>query len=149
MRILRVSIRKVLHPEEEQVVLECVEMSRDFEDIREYALMKGNLVAGYINDAMYQIPLMDVLYFEAVGERVFAYTAEELYAVKKRLYEIEALYADQKFIRCSKSVIVNLLQIDSFRPALDSRFMARMKNGEDILISRMYAKELKKRLMEG
>lgn len=97
MRILRVSIRKVLHPEEEQVVLECVEMTRDFEDIREYALMKGNLVAGYINDAVYQIPLMDVLYFEAVGERVFA----------------------------------------------------RMKNGEDILISRMYAKELKKGLMEG
>ena len=55
MRILRVSIRKVLHPEEEQVVLKCVEMTRDFED---------------------------VLYFEAVGERVFAYTAEELYAVK-------------------------------------------------------------------
>lgn len=29
---MRVSIRKVLHPEDEQVVLECVEMTRDFED---------------------------------------------------------------------------------------------------------------------
>lgn len=148
-RTLRVSIRKVSHPEEEQVVLECVEMTRDFEDIREYALMKGSFVAGYINDAVYQIPLTDVLYFEAVGERVFAYTAEELYSVKKRLYEIESLYADQKFIRCSKSILVNLMQIESFRPALDSRFLARMKNGEDILISRMYAKALKKKLMEG
>lgn len=146
---MRVSIRRVLHPEEEQVVLECMEMTRDFEDVREYALMKGRLVAGYINDAVYQIPLTYILYFEAVGERVFAYTTEELYSVKKRLYEIEALYADQKFIRCSKSVVVNLLQIDSFRPALDSRFLARMKNGEDVLISRMYAKELKRRLMEG
>lgn len=106
--------------------------------------MKGNLVAEYINEAVYQIPLADILYFEAVGEQVFAYTADELYSVKKRLYEIESLYADRKFIRCSKSMIVNLLQIESFRPALDSRFFARMKNGEDILISRMYAKTLKK-----
>ncbi|WP_373218394.1 hypothetical protein [Ruminococcus sp. 5_1_39BFAA] len=29
---MRVSIRKVLHPEDEQAVLECVEMTRDFED---------------------------------------------------------------------------------------------------------------------
>ena len=43
MKILRISIRKVLHPEDEQVVLECVKMTRDFEDIREYALMKGNI----------------------------------------------------------------------------------------------------------
>jgi len=143
-----VSIRKVFRPEEEQVVLECVEMTKDFEDVREYALMKGNLVAGYINDTAYQIPLEEILYFEAVGEQVFAYTAEELYLVKKRLYEIEAQYMERRFVRCSKSILVNLMQIDSFRPALDSRFLARMSNGEEIMISRMYAKEFKKRLME-
>lgn len=146
---MRVSVRKVERPEDEQVVLECMKLTADFRDVQEYALMKGNLVAGYIDEAIYQIPLADILYFEAVDEQVFAYTIDELYSVKKRLYEIEALYADRKFVRCSKSVIVNLLQIESFRPALNSRFFARMKNGEDILISRMYAKTLKKRLMEG
>lgn len=145
---MRVSIRKVVRREEEQVVLECVKMTQDFEDIKEYALMKGNLVAGYINDAAYQIPLEEILYFEAVGEQVFAYTAKELYLIKKRLYEIETQYRERRFIRCSKSVIVNLMQIDTFRPALDSRFLARMTNGEEIMISRMYAKEFKKRLME-
>lgn len=35
------------------------------------------------------------------------------------------------------------MQIESFRSVLDSRFFARMKNREDILISRMYAKTLK------
>lgn len=146
---MRVSIRKVDRPEDEQVVLECMKLTADFRDVQEYVLMKGNLVAGYIDEVVYQIPLADILYFEAVGDQVFAYTTDELYTVKKRLYEIESLYADRKFIRCSKSVIVNLLQIESFRPALASRFFARMKNGEDILISRMYAKTLKKRLMEG
>lgn len=146
---MRVSIRSVSRREDEQVVLECVELTGDFEDIREYALMKGNVLVGYIHDAAYQLQLSDILYFEAVGDQVFAYTAEEVYSVKKRLYELEAIYRDRKFVRCSKSILVNLMQIESFRPALDSRFLARMKNGEDVLVSRMYAKGLKQRLMEG
>ena len=146
---MRVSVRKIFNKEDEQVVLECVEMTREFEDIREYALMKGNLLTGYIHDAAYRLELSDILYFEAVGDHVFAYTEEEVYSVKKRLYELEEAYSDRKFIRCSKSVIVNLMQIESFRPALDSRFYARMKNGEDTMVSRMYAKGLKRKLMEG
>lgn len=146
---MRVSIRNILRREDEQVVLECVEMTKDFEDIREYALMKGNILVGYIHAAAYQLELDHILYFEAVGDQVFAYTATEIYSVKRRLYELESVYQDRKFIRCSKSVLVNLMQIESFRPALDSRFFARMKNGEDIIVSRMYAKELKKKLMEG
>ncbi len=146
---MQVSIRNILHREDERVVLECVEMTKDFEDIREYALMKGNILAGYIHDTVYQLDLADILYFEAVGDHVFAYTSEEIYSVKKRLYELETVYQDRKFIRCSKSVLVNLMQIESFRPALDSRLFARMKNGEDVLVSRMYAKGLKKKLMEG
>ncbi|MGN1136658.1 MAG: LytTR family DNA-binding domain-containing protein [Oscillospiraceae bacterium] len=143
------TIRKAASTEEEQVILECVEMTKDFEDIKEYVLMKGNVVVGYIEERVYQIPLSDILYFEAVGEQVFAYTADDIYSIKNRLYEIEELYSDRKFIRCSKSVVVNILKIESFRPALDSRFYAKMKNGEEILISRMYAKNIKKKLMEG
>ena len=146
---MRVSVRKILRREDEQVVLECVELTRDFEDIREYALLRGNHLIGYINDTAHQLKLSDILYFEAVGDQVFAYTADEIYSVKKRLYELESVYRDRKFIRCSKSFLLNLMQIESFRPALDSRFFARMKNGEDIIVSRMYAKELKKKLMEG
>ena len=117
---MRVSIRKILRREDERVVLECVEMTKDFEDIREYALMKGNILVGYIHDVAYPLKLARILYFEAVGDQVFAYTAEEVYSVKKRLYELESVYQDRKFIRCSKSVLVNLMQ----------------------LVSRMYAREL-------
>ena len=146
---MQVLIRKVHNRVEEKVVLECVEMTKDFEDIKDYALMKGNVLTGYIGDAAYQVGLSDVLYFEAVGEQVFAYTENEVYQVKVRLYEVEEQYRKYKFVRCSKSVIVNLTKIESFRPALDSRLFAKMKNGEDIVVSRMYAKEIKKKIMEG
>ena len=146
---MRLSIRKVDSLEKEQVVLECVEMNEDFEDIRKYVLMKDDTILGYIDEKVYQIPLAEILYFEAVGEQVFAYTTDNLYSIKNRLYELEALYSDRKFIRCSKSMVVNIMKIESFRPAMESRFYAKMTNGEDIIISRMYAKNLKKKLMEG
>ncbi len=146
---MRVTIRNIAHARDEQVVLECVDMTKDFEDIRDYALMKGNTITGYINGEAYSLMLSDVLYFEAVDERVFAYTENELYEIKSRLYELEEDYRDRMFIRCSKSVIVNISKINSFRPAPHTRLLAKMKNGEEIVISRMYAKALKQRLMEG
>jgi len=146
---MQVLIRKILNKEDERVVIECVEMTKEFEDIKDYALTKGSVITGYIQDVAFQLNLYDVLYFEAVGEQVFAYTADELYSIKMRLYEVEALYQKLKFARCSKSFIINLTQIDSFRPALDSRLYAKMKNGEEIIVSRMYAKELKKKILEG
>lgn len=41
---MRVSIRKIPHKEDEQVILECVEMTKEFENVREYALMRGSPV---------------------------------------------------------------------------------------------------------
>lgn len=144
---MKVSVKKIPRIEDEQVVLECVEMTKDFEDVREYALMKGNVVMGFIDTAAYQLNLSEILYFEAVGEQVFAYTEREIYLVKMRLYEVEESFRDRKFIRCSKSVVVNIMQIESFRPALDSRFIIRMKNGEEVIVSRSYSKDLKKRIL--
>lgn len=145
---MQVLIRQISDKNEERIILECVEMTKEFEDIKDYALMKGNILIGYIQSMAYQLNLADVLYFEAVGEQVFACTSEEVYEIKNRLYEVEERYKNRKFVRCSKSVIVNLTQIESFRPALDSKLFARMKNGEDVVVSRMYAKELKKKIME-
>ncbi len=147
-REMRVFVKNVPKFEDERVVLECVEMSEDFRDIREYALMKGNMLSGYIEDAAFQLNLSDIIYFEAVGELVFAYTENEVYEIKSRLYEIEKSYGEQMFMRCSKSIIANISKIQSFRPAPDTRLIAKMKNGEEIVISRMYAKALKKRIME-
>ena len=52
-------------------------------------------------------------------------------------------------IRVSKSMIVNLMKITSVRPALNGRFSAVLKNGEEIIISRKYVPALKQILKGG
>lgn len=146
---MRVKIKNVQSEQEEQVVLECVAMTPDFEDIKNYCLAKGNYLTGSTDTGeQQQLFYKDILYIEAVGERVFAYTAEKALEIKKRLYELEEELRPYKFIRCSKAFLICLLKVEAIRPALNGRYCARMENGEDVIISRKYARLVKKTIME-
>lgn len=146
---MKVSIKRVSNHTDEQVVIECVEVTKDIDDIRSYVLAKGTTLTGVCNERIYRFELQNVLYFEAVDERVFAYTKEKIYELKVRLYELETAYSDKHFARCSKAFIINLMKLESISPALNGRFTAHMKNGESIMISRQYVPALKLAVMGG
>lgn len=142
-------IRRIEEREREQVVIECVEVTKEVDDIRGYALARGTELTGTHNERQYRFELRDVLYFEAVDECVFAYTDDRVYEMKARLYELEGAYADRRFLRCSKSFIINLMKLESISPALNGRMTAHMKNSERVMVSRQYVKALKHALLGG
>lgn len=146
---MKVFIKQISNKANERLIIECVEITPDINSIRSYALTKGTTLTGNIDEHIYQFNLSDVFYFEAVDERVFAYTKNQSYELKVRLYELENAYSDKHFVRCSKSFIINLMKLDSISPALNGRFTAHMKNGEKIIISRQYAPEIKCAVLGG
>jgi DNA-binding LytR/AlgR family response regulator len=146
---MKVRIKQISDKAEECLIIECVEITPDIESIRSYALTKGTTLTGSVDERIYQFNLADVFYFEAVDERVFAYTKSKSYELKIRLYELESAYKDKHFIRCSKSFVINLMKLESISPALNGRFTAHMKNGEKIIISRQYVPEMKRAVMGG
>lgn len=147
---MKVSIKKIQDREDEQVIIECVEITPEVKDIRSYALAKGTALSGIANGQhLERFQLEEVYYFEALDEKVFAYTREKVYEMKTRLYELEQAYTPCHFVRCSKSIVLNLMLLDSISPALNGRFFAHMKNGEKLIISRQYAPVLKKIIMGG
>jgi DNA-binding LytR/AlgR family response regulator len=146
---MKVRIKHISDKANECLIIECVEVTPDIESIRSYALTKGTTLTGSVNERVYQFNLSDVFYFEAVDERVFAYTKSKSYELKIRLYELENAYADKHFVRCSKSFIINLMNLESISPALNGRFTAHMKNGEKIIISRQYVPEIKYAVLGG
>lgn len=147
---MKVSIRKILNREEEQVIIECTEITPEVRDIRAYALSKGTTLTGTVMESkLERFELQDVYYFEALDEKVFAYTKDKVYEIKNRLYEVEEAYGTYHFARCSKSVVINLMLLDSISPALNGRFYAHMKNGEKLMISRQYAPTIKSAVMGG
>lgn len=146
---MKVHIKQISNKADECLIIECVEITSDIESIRAYALTKGTTLTGNIDERIYQFNLSDVFYFEAVDERVFAYTKSKSYELKIRLYELENAYSDKNFVRCSKSFIINLMKLESISPALNGRFTAHMKNGEKVIISRQYVPEMKRAVLGG
>ena len=88
------------------------------------------------------------MYFETVDGIVFVYTMDSVYEVKGRLYQVEEKINKRNICRAYKTMLVNMEHIISVRTALNGRLYARMENGEEILITRRYAKEVEDCFME-
>lgn len=146
---MRVTEKIVSNIYEEGVTLEYVRLTKDFEEIKEYIQHKGDILVGYTQDNDRKaIRVEDILYFEVVDGMVFAYTADSVYEIKGRLYQIEEKVSRRNMCRASKTMLVNINRITSVRTALNGRLYARMENNEEILITRRYAKEVEYCFME-
>ena len=146
---MRVTEKIVSNPEEEGVTLEYMRFTKNFEEIKEYVQHKGDLLIGYTQEKdKTAVRVEDILYFEIVDGVVFAYTVEKIYEVKGRLYQVEEKISRRTICRVSKTMLVNIDHIISVRTALNGRLYARMENGEEILITRRYAKEVEHCFME-
>lgn len=154
---MRVEIRKIASKEAEKVIIECVKVTSQIDDICAFVEGSGRELTGTSCELtmdeeperhVERFPLQEVYYFEAVDEHVFAYTEQKEYEVRMRIYEIEEQFQACHFVRCSKSVVLNLMKLGSISPALNGRFYAHMKNGEKLVISRQYAPLIKEIIME-
>lgn len=90
-------------------------------------------------------PISKIYYIETVDDKCFAYTKDDCLEIRSRLYEIEK-ELDFRFFRCSKSMLCNIRKIKSIKAETNARMRAILLNGEEILITRSYVKEMKKRL---
>ena len=128
---------------EEAVILEYIKWTGEWENLSDYIEGKKRQIIGYgMEKEMYSIQLEDILYFEAVGDLVFAYTGDQVYEIKMRLYQVEETVQQSGILRASKSFLVNVRKIEKVRSVLNGRFMAVMENGEEVLITRHYAREV-------
>ena len=87
-----------------------------------------------------------ILYIETVDRKTFVYTEKETYESELKLYEIEQELLSHDFLRISKQAIVNMRMIKSLRADIDRKIRVTLKNGEQIVVSRMYSDELRRKL---
>lgn len=88
----------------------------------------------------------EILYVEKVDDRTFAYTPDHIIQLDMSLYAVELMLDDEKYFRCSKSMIVNVSKVARLKSMASNRIDATLVNGEHILISRTYASQFRKLL---
>ena len=146
---MKLEVRKIPETEPEMVEIRYHWITDEVQEIISFVKSRQGQLSALQDGKRYEVLVADLFYAESVDDRVFLYTAADSYEIRMKLYELEDLLKNNSFFRVSKSMIVNLMKITSVRPALNGRFSAILKNGEEIIISRKYVPALKQILKGG
>lgn len=137
-------------PGEVQVILRGPEDSAEL--LRILALLEQDATRLWAWDEyrrMVAVPVRDIVWGEVVDEKVFIYTALEMYQTTLGLGMLESRWERLGLFRCAKSTLVNLNAIQALRSLAGNRIEATLKNGEKIVVSRRYAPLLRERIQDG
>ena len=132
--------------EQEYIEIGCHRTDQRVEEIVRFLKSRQGAVEGMKNDRQYRLPVVDIFYIESVDDRTFIYLEQDCYESRRKLYEFEEVLASRRFARISKAVIINLMKIVSISPALNGRFLCKLTNGEEVIISRKYVPAIKEKL---
>lgn len=85
----------------------------------------------------------DILRFYGEDKAVLAQTADGVYTVRQRLYELEQRFAPLRFARISHSEIVNLNKVTALDLTLTGTIRVTLSDGTVCWASRRYVRRIK------
>ena len=106
----------------------------------------GKLIL-YKEEEQYIMDADEIVYVEVSDNKVYAYTKQDTYEAKQKLYEIKELLVGRSFAQINKSVIVNINCVKSIQAEFSGIYRLKLKNRkESLTISRKYFKEFRDRI---
>lgn len=129
-----------------EVIIRAPHLNNDIERMVAMMRMIDMQIAVRKDNETYLLETEKILYIEAVDRKTFVYTNSENYESELKLYEIEQELIERDFLRISKNSIVNLRKIKSLKTDVNRKIRITLQNGEQIVVSRMYSDELRKKL---
>lgn len=143
---MKITIRTEAFLEETKVEIVCRELTQEVEELLATIRMMNQQITAEKDGEMHLVNAAKIVYIEAVERKTFVYTEEDVYESKLRLYEMEERLMNSGFLRISKSCLVQLKYIKSLKNDLNRKLRLTLESGEQIMVSRQYAEEIKKRL---
>jgi DNA-binding LytR/AlgR family response regulator len=130
---------------EDEVVIRCSAFSEEIQQLQKLlseASGKNERFEFYKDEKQFYFPLDQILFFETDGTGVRAHTANDIFTVRYKLYELEQILP-RYFARVSKSSILNTKRIYSITKNISSSSMVEFYNShKQVYVSRYYYKML-------
>ena len=134
---------------EDEVIIRYRKINAAIEAIIEIAGGNRKKLAGVWEKQTIILKPEDIFYLESVDGTTFAYLCDKVAKVDKSLAELTLLLGSRGFFRCSKSMALNIHKISYLKSEPGNRIRATVENGEQVMISRKYAKQLRQILKGG
>lgn len=134
---------------EDEVIIRYKEMTPEIRAVAE--IVRGyepKIPSAWEGHTVYVEP-QEIYYLENVEGVTYAYLQDKVVKVASSLKALEMQFEDRGFFRCAKAMILNIYKIAYLKSEPGNRIRATMENGEQVIISRKYAKELRNILKGG
>lgn len=135
---------------EDEVIIKCQSLNKEIQDVQKVLtemFAKKQQITFFKGDKAYYLSLESILFFETDVSGISAHTADQVYEVKHKLYELEEMLPGS-FMRVSKSTILNTNQIYAMTHNLSSNEVQFQGTHKQVYVSRHYYKPLKFKLLE-
>lgn len=130
-----------------KVVIQTPSLTPDVEKLVSLMRTVNSQIAVKNEEETILLDITQILYIEAMERMSFVYTKDAVYQSDLKLYEFENLLTEQDFIRISKQAIINLRKVKSLKTDINRKIRVTLLNDEQIIVSRTYSDELRKRLV--
>ena len=131
---------------ETEIQVSCKQLTEEVENMIATLRIMNEQMFVHKDQETYLLDVSRISYIESVERKSFVYTEDDVYESKLKLYEMEEKLCQLGFFRISKSCLLNLKFIRSIRNDVERRLRLTLSNGEQVLVSRQYAEEIKRRL---
>lgn len=136
--------------EEVEVLITAQEQSRTvnalYEHIVEFDKKSLETLTAYRDDIAKIVNVTDVFRIYMGNQKVYIQTHQGEYAIRYRLYELEAALDKKQFLRISNSEIINVKKIRDIDLSLIGRICIRFEDNTQTYVSRRYIPKIKKSL---
>lgn len=136
--------------EEVEVLITAQEQSGTvnalYEHIVEFDKKSLETLTAYRDDIAKIVNVADVFRIYTGNQKVYIQTHQGEYAIRYRLYELEAALDKKQFLRISNSEIVNIKKIRDIDLSIIGRICIRFEDNTQTYVSRRYIPKIKKSL---
>ena len=147
---MKVGINIDRSAEEVVVLITAQEQSRTvnalYEHIVEFDKKSLETLTVYKDDIAKIVNVTDVFRIYTGNQKVYIQTHQGEYAIRYRLYELEAALDKKLFLRISNSEIVNIKKIRDIDLSIIGRICIRFEDNTQTYVSRRYIPKIKKSL---
>lgn len=141
---MKVEIRVDPQLAEPKAVLCAPKVTPELEALARRLEAEGGQLTAHTDRGAVFLPIPEVIRVYAERQQVLAQTAQGVFALRQRLYELEERLAPHRFVRISNSEIVNAAMITGMDFSLTGTIRMSLRGGLVTYASRRYVSKIRK-----
>lgn len=145
--LLEIEFRRDPDRREPKLIIVAADLTDEISDLlRQLEHGRPGAVTGFQEEQAVLLPPDGILRFFGDGKLVSAQTAQGVYTVRERLYELEEQLDPRRFVRISNSEIVNLSKVTALDLSITGTIRMTLEGETVCFVSRRYVKKIKQAL---